>query len=111
MEREKATLSVKVSVVLHMKWSRSVHGDSHLLLLDRAYSEDGEPLGYRQMTGLDKLSVEHRQLFEKLPGEFGFREAQRAIDRGGSATNSLLEQCKGLELIRKLPNGKYKKLA
>jgi hypothetical protein len=95
---------------LKLKWSRRVHGDMPMVLLERVYDDDGEPLGYRQLTGIGLLSEDRRKAFDMLPNEFGTGEARKALRRGDEATDNFLNECKRLRLIEKVRRGRWKKL-
>ena len=96
--------------VLQMKWSRRVHGDSPLMLLERVFDESGDAAGYRHMTGAALLSPERRAALEKLPRDFSFREAKFALGRSDDPTNKFLRECIHLGVVEKLERGKYRKL-
>jgi hypothetical protein len=95
-------------VALKMKWSRRVHGDSPLVLLERIY-EDAEPAGYHQLTGFALLSPDRQKALEKLPIEFSFREAKYSLGRTDDPTNKFLAKCRQLGLVEKLERGRYRK--
>ena len=95
-------------VALKVKWSRRVHGDSPLGLLERIY-EDGEPAGYRQLTGAALLSADRKMALDKLPTEFSFKEAKNALDRTDDPTNKFLAKCRQLGLVERLARGRYRK--
>jgi hypothetical protein len=94
-----------------MKWSRRVHGDSPLVLLERVFREDGEPAGYRHLTGVALLNDERRAAFDKLQNAFRFKDAKAALDRSDAPTDNFLKECKHLGLIEKLPGGGYRKIS
>jgi hypothetical protein len=98
------------SVALRVKWSRRICGDSPLVLLERVRGEDGEPAGYRQLTGEALLSPERRSALEKLPAEFSFKEAKAALDRSDDPSNKFLAACRQLGVVEKLGRGRYRKL-
>jgi AAA domain-containing protein len=96
---------------LRVKWSRRVYGDSPLYLLERVFDKDGEPAGYRNLTGAGWLSPERRAALAKLPDEFSFKEAKKALGRSDDPTNKFLRECRQLGLVEKVIRGRYKKLA
>lgn len=63
-------------VALELKWTRRLHGDSPLVLLDRVFDDDGEPVGYNQTTGVALLTPERKEALKKLSPEFSFKEAR-----------------------------------
>lgn len=97
---------------LNLKWSRRVHGDSPLVLLERVY-EQGEPAGYRPLTGKDFLSPDQQQAFDKLPNapaEFAFKDARQALGQPDNRTNEFLDKSRQHRLIEKLGRNRYRKL-
>ena len=98
---------------LKVKWSRRVHGDSPLALLERIFDENGEPAGYRHLTGAGLLSPERREALAKLPDppdEFSFKDAKDALGRSDDPTNKFLAECRHLGLVEKLGRGRYRKV-
>jgi AAA domain-containing protein len=47
------------------------------LFLGRVRDEDGEPIGYRRVSGLALLDSEQQGVFTKLPDEFRFKDLER----------------------------------
>jgi hypothetical protein len=98
---------------LKVKWSRRVHGDSPLTLLERVFDEEGEPIGYRSLTGADFLSNDQKTALEKLPfapTEFTFKDAMLALGRANDPTNKFLAKCKAHGLVRKVRKGRYQRI-
>jgi AAA domain len=103
------------SAALQMKWSRRVHGDSPIVSVERVFDEDGEPVGYRELTGAGLLSEEKRRVFEALPEEFSTADAKTArqaanLGDGNDPTNKFLAECRHLRLVEKLGRGRWRKL-
>jgi hypothetical protein len=96
---------------LEVKWSRRVHGDSPLVLLERVFDDDGEPAGYRHLEGADLLSPERREALEKLPPEFRFKQAKAVLNRTDDPTSKFLRECIQLGLVTKIIKGWYRKTA
>lgn len=95
---------------LDVKWSRRVHGDSPLVLLERVFDEEGEPAGYRQLTGEALLSPQRREALEKLQSEFSFKDAKGALGRADDPTNKFLRAAMQAEVVRKIGRGRYRKI-
>jgi hypothetical protein len=101
---------------LKLKWSRRVRGDSPVVLIERIFDGDGDPVGYRHLMGADLLSPEKRAAFDRLASEFSTAEAKTArqacgLGGGNDPTNKFLAECKQLGLIEKLERGRWRKLA
>src|SRR5262249_16345624 len=96
---------------LKVKWSRRVHGDSPLVLLERVF-EQGEPAGYRPLTGRDFLSATQQQALDKLPDaptEFAFNDARQALGQQDNRTNEFLDKARQHRLLEKLGRNRYRK--
>jgi hypothetical protein len=98
------------SVSLQLKWSRRVHGNMPVMLVERVHDDDGDPLGYRLLTGITLLNEDRRKAFEKLPSEFSTGQAKAALGRADEATDNFLKECKRSGLTEKLGRGRWKKL-
>lgn len=87
---------------IKMKSNRRVFGDSPLVLLERVFDEDGEPIGYQPLTGMGFLSLEHQAAFARLGNEFSFSEAKKALGTSsGGCADRFLRQCVSLGLVEK----------
>jgi hypothetical protein len=109
---------------LKVKWSRRVHGDSPLALVERVF-EQGEPAGYRPLTGRDFLSTQQQQALDKLPNdaEWSFKEAKLALGEAlavpeasakpapDNRTNEFLQKSRHHRLIERLGRNRYRKTA
>ena len=98
------------SVALKVKWNRRVHGDSSLVLFERVFDENGDPMGYRHLTGSHLLSKERQKAFGELSNEFAFKQAKEVLGKKDEMTSRFLRECMELGLIEKLGKGKgYRK--
>jgi len=98
---------------LRLKWSRRVHGDSPLVLLERVFDGIGEPAGYRPLVGAAMLNPKHRDALAKLPDppiEFSFGEAKAALGEADNRTGEFLKACKQHGVVEKPGRGRYRKL-
>jgi hypothetical protein len=101
---------------LEMKWTVRTYGDSPLAQVERVFDEDGEPIGYRRLTGVGLLDDRKRAVLEGLAEEFSTADAKarRAALRLGDAndpTNKFLAECRHLRIIEKLGRGRWRKRA
>jgi hypothetical protein len=72
------------------------------MYLERVHDENGEPLGYRRLTGIDHLNVRYRQAYGQLPDRFRFKDAHAALGgTSGSSTSEFLSQCRTLSVLKK----------
>lgn len=70
--------------------------------LARVLDDDGEPLGYRRITGVSLLgNPEQIEAFKQLPAEFRFKDAKFAYKRGGQATTDFLAKCIEAGVLKK----------
>lgn len=68
--------------------------------IERVFDDDGEPLGYRMMSGASLLSnPDHEKTFRELPESFTFKHAQQAYGRGASATDGFLKRCLSVGIL------------
>jgi hypothetical protein len=74
------------------------------------FDEDGEPVGYRPLTGIALLSPQRREAFEKLPSEFSFKEAKAALNRGDASTDNFLQASIQGGVLKKFRKGRYGKV-
>src|SRR4029077_10207375 len=63
---------------LQIKWALRVRGDSPIVSVERMFDDDGEPLGYRHLTGARLLTPEKKAVFDRLPAEFSTSDAKVA---------------------------------
>jgi hypothetical protein len=81
------------------------------LYVVRQHDDDGEPLGYRLLNGIEHLTDSYRKAYESLPDLFRFKDVKEALgNSSGSNTAAMLQQCLGLSLINRLDNGWYRKV-
>jgi hypothetical protein len=74
-------------------------------------AEDGEPLGYRPLAGVELLfNDEQEDCFRRLPDSFTFKQAKQAYGRQDQATKDFLTKCKGLGILRQPAKGCYEKV-
>jgi hypothetical protein len=81
-----------------------VRGAGPLVPLDlaRVLDADGNPEGYRLLTGLEHLSAEDRGVFVKLNATFRFKDVLAAMGgRSDSNANRFVKRCRSLDVIRK----------
>jgi hypothetical protein len=98
---------------LKVKWSRRVHGDSPLVLLDRVFDGDGDPMGYQHLTGVALLSSDQQQAYAKLPippTEFTFKDAKQALGQGDNRTGEFLSKGRLVGVIEKLGKNRYRRV-
>lgn len=100
---------------LEVKWTRRVHGDSPIVLLERLFDDDGEPAGYKHLNGAGLLSPQKRAAFDRLPQEFcttDAKDARRAcgLGDGNDPTNKFLAECRQLRIIERYERGRWRKV-
>ena len=101
--------SLPQEVALVMRGFERVRGEIPFFYLARVLDDDGEPLGYRRVTGSSLLPANQRQAFKKLPETFRFKEAKGVYDKGDQATMDFLKKCSSLGLLDHVPRGPYVK--
>lgn len=97
---------------LVMRGFGRVRGEIPLTYLARVSDpEDGEPLGYRSMAGVDLLfNEDQEECFARLRDSFTFKEAKLAYKRADEATRGFLRKCLGLGIMRQPAKGQYAKV-
>ena len=71
----------------------------------------GEPIGYRELSGIDQLNSEQSKTFDRLPDEFAFKEAMAVYGRKDQATRDFLTKCVNAALLTQPRKGRYRKVA
>ena len=102
---------VREEIGLMMKGFARLRGEFGPLYLARNFDEEGNPLGYRLMTGPELLFNEDQQAtFATLPNRFAFKEAKAVYGRGDQATNDFLQKGIRVGIFRKPAKGTYEKV-
>ena len=97
-------------VALVLRGFGRIRGEIGPLFIARTYDEEGDPLGYRHLSGVDLLfNADQQEAFARLPQAFSTGEARRTYGRGDQATADFLKKCRRLKLLRKLNRGQYQK--
>jgi len=71
--------SIVGDVALAMGGYQRVSGEFPLRFIARDVDEDGEPAGYRLVNGIAMLDKHDQGLFDRMPGEFRFKEARLSL--------------------------------
>lgn len=101
------TIAEEAALVL--RGFRRVLGEFGPIYIAREFDDDGDPIGYRRLSGLSLLNEDQQQAFSKLPSVFRFKEAQAIYGRGAQATTDFLGKCIRTSSLRKGPRG-YEKV-
>ena len=101
----------KDDVALVLRGLGRIRGDIGPLYLARDHDENGDPAGYRLLTGPELLfNPEQQNALAKLPSRFTFKEAKLAYGRSDQPTrNWLIHMCE-LALVRQQARGTYEKV-
>jgi len=93
----------QTDVALVLRGFGRLRGEIPTMYLERVQDEDGDPLGYSCLTGVDLLfNSEHEEAFDKLPSDFRFKDAKFALGKGASATKDFLSKCINVGILRRL---------
>jgi hypothetical protein len=87
-----------------------VRGEIPTLYLARALDDDGDPLGYVQVIGVDLLPHEQQEKYERLPPQFRFKQAKLTYGKGDQATTDFLKKCEALGILERVARGEYRKV-
>jgi len=88
-----------------------VRGEIPLVCVARVIDEDGEPLGYRRVTGSGLLPADQRRAYNKLSDSSQFKEAMQVYGKGDQATMDFLKKCISLGLLNHAYRGPYVKVS
>jgi len=70
--------------------------------LARVMDDEGKPIGYRPLTGIEHLRPEDRATFLRLPDRFRFKDVQAVMgSTSGSNVSRLVAKCCSLGLAKK----------
>ncbi|MBI3695335.1 MAG: AAA family ATPase [Acidobacteria bacterium] len=101
--------AVNAEVALVLRGFRRVRGEIPTTYLARV-DDDGDPLGYRRITGAGLLfNPDQQAVFAKLPDCFRFKNAQLAYGKGAQATTDFLNKCINVGILRRADRG-YEKV-
>jgi hypothetical protein len=99
-------------IALVLRGFGRVRGEIPLTYIARVLDEDGEALGYKELTGASLLFNEAQSAaFGKLGDSSRFKDVQQAYGKGPQATNDFLKKCCNLGILRKAGKGRYEKVA
>jgi hypothetical protein len=97
-----------LDVALVLRWHRRIKGETGPIYVERISDDEGEPQGYRLVTGVGLLGDEvQKDKFMALPRKFTFRQAKQIYDRADDPTRKWLLKCVSLGLIRQIGRGHY----
>jgi hypothetical protein len=98
-------------IALVMRGFSRVRGEIPLTYIARVLDDNGDPLGYRKLTGASLLfNADQSETFGRLPNKFRFKDAQLAYRKGPQATNDFLLKCCNLGILCKPGRGCYEKI-
>jgi len=101
----------KDDVALVLRGFGRMRGEIGPLYLARDADENGEPAGYRLLTGPELLFNERQQeALAALPIQFTFAEAKKNYGRADQPTRNWLLRSVSLGLVRRLERGLYEKI-
>jgi hypothetical protein len=96
---------------LIVKGFERVNGDIPIIRVCRVRGQDGEPIGYKLLGGLDQLdNPEQRGAYNTLPYAFAFGQAKSVYSRGDQATMDFLNKCISAGILHKTRRGWYEKI-
>jgi len=101
--------SEKAALVI--KFHARIQGESGPLYVAREADENGEPLGYQRMTGVQLLyNPSQEDAYRRLPDDFRFREAMTTYGKTDDPTRKFLKKCISVGILEQLDWGRYKKV-
>ena len=103
----------RAEIALVFKAFFKSRGEIGPIYLERVFDENGdEPLGYRQLSGVNLLfNPEQRASFGRLPDEeFRFKQAKAIYGRGDQPTRDFLQKCIRIGILHQPAYGRYSKV-
>jgi hypothetical protein len=74
----------------------------------RVHDDDGEPLGYERMQGVDLLSEDDRTAYRKLPsGQLTTGQIRKAYEKTQNPTNEFIKRLQGAGLLHRIERGTW----
>jgi AAA domain len=101
----------KDDVALVLRGLGRIRGEIGPFFLARDHDENGDPAGYRQLTGPELLfNDEQQKALTALHPQFTFKEAKAAYGRSDQPTRNWLVRSSELGLVRQQGRGSYEKI-
>ena len=101
----------KDDLALVLRGFGRIRGEIGPLYLARDCGEDGEPQGYRALTGPELLfNQDQQKALAALPPQFTFKDAKKAYGRSDQPTRNWLMRCAGLGLVKQRGRGIYEQV-
>ena len=105
------SVCAKDDVALVLRGFGRVRGEIGPLYLARSVDENGDPRGYRLLTGPELLmNAEQEEAFRLLPPRFSFAEAKGVYKKSDQPTRNWLLRCIGLGIVLQSRRGSYEKV-
>jgi hypothetical protein len=105
-------MNITDDIGLVVKGFARLRGEFGPLFLKRELDEEGAPLGYRELVGLELLSnPEQEAAFRKLSDEFSFKQAKQAYGRRDQATTDWLQKLQRIGVLKHVKGGLYTKVS
>jgi hypothetical protein len=100
-----------LDAALVLRWHRRIKGETGPVYVERISDDEGEPQGYRLLTGVELLGNEvQKDKFKALPRRFTFKQAKQIYGRADDPTRKWLLKCVSLGLIGQTGRGLYERL-
>ena len=110
LSSQDASESEKLALIL--RGFGRIRGDIGPIYISRAFDDQGDPLGYRRLSGIKLLfNSDQVATYEKLPNVFTFKQAKQAYGKTDQPTREFLLKCISLSLLKQPGKGQYEKLA
>jgi hypothetical protein len=101
----------KDDVALVLRAMGRIRGEIGPFYMARDHDENGDPAGYRRLTGPELLFNEQQQkALANLPTRFTFKEAKLACGKPDQSTRNWLKRSVDLGLVRQPGRGVYEKI-
>ncbi|MGH9635211.1 MAG: AAA family ATPase [Candidatus Angelobacter sp.] len=103
---------LKQEAALILRGFRRIEGEIPTIYITRVIGDDGEPLGYGNMSSVALLNnADQIAAFERLPSEFSFKTATQVYKKADSPTREFLKKAIAQGLLYQPARGRYIKVA
>ena len=101
----------KDEVALVLRGFGRVRGEIGPMYLARDLDENGDPRGYRRLTGSKLLfDVHQEKTYDSLPKDFAFKLAMATYGKADQPTANFLQRCIAVGLLRRPGRNQYQKI-
>jgi hypothetical protein len=111
VDRPGTSVAARSDIALVVRGYVRMQGEIPTMHLARDLDANGEPVGYRKVTGAGLLgNPEQEAAFGRLAPKFAFKDAKREYNKADQATDDFLKKCISIGVLAKVTRGVYEKV-